>query len=82
MGIFIELLEAVRKYGNDEMVDKALSNFEEVMTLPFNYSASMELGRVTNVVVNPDRTFMFIDGKKVDDKVREILKKYDLEEVE
>jgi hypothetical protein len=71
--------EAILKFKNDVRVDTMLKNFNDVRTFRYNKEGSEALSKVTKVIVNPDSSFMFIDGSSPE--IEDVINQYNLEEL-
>jgi len=79
MKSFRELAEAMRKMS-DEKMDKVLKD-KDIMTFKYDAMPAMAFAKTTEVYISNDKRFFHIIKDEKNDKIKEIIKKFNLEEV-
>jgi hypothetical protein len=77
MGI---IKEAIIQVKSDLMTDIKLSKWKDIRTFRYDEDGAKALNKVTKkVLVNLDKSFMFIDGSSPE--IEKVIKQYNLEEL-
>jgi hypothetical protein len=76
---FKELFNESIKKMSDKNIDEFIyNNWDKTATFPYNFEASIELGKHTDVLVSADKKFMYI---KDDPEMIKIAKKFKIKEI-
>ena len=79
MKSFRELAEAMRKMSDDKM-DKVLKD-RDMMTFKYEAMPAMAFAKTTEVYISKDNKYFHIEKDENNNKIEDIIKKFNLEEI-